>query len=210
MRWQTQDADGAHCATSSVRRRSCGTSAGGRKTCSGRVTAYRDFALWREQYPGGLSANEEAFATAALRRADRRRRGRQLAASALVAAVTIVAIAMLVLGGRARRRAGRRRPRACGREAGKLQVLGERDLLTYPTASLAYAIKSLELADTPSARLLALRVLQQGPVARIARTYADAGRSDEATGIGFSPTSEWVAWGGRDLVELVRREVDGV
>ena len=193
MRWQTQDADGAQLRDQLRQAARCGTSAGGRGPALVRRRLQGLRALART-VSGGLSANEEAFATAAARRADRRRRRRQLAASALAAAVTLVAIAMLVLWRQseaARREATAESLRA---EAGKLQVLGERDLLTYPTASLAYAIKSLELADTPSARLLALRVLQQAPVARIARTYPDAGRSDEASGIGFSPTSEWVAW----------------
>ncbi len=206
VRWQTQDADGAQLRDQLRQAAQLWHERGRPEDLLWSGVAYRDFALWRERYRGGLSANEEAFATAAARRADRRRRRRQLAASALVAAVTLVAIAMLVLWRQseaARREAMAESLRA---EAGKLQVLGERDLLTYPTASLAYAIKSLELADTPSARLLALRVLQQAPVARIARTYLDAARSDEASGIGFSPTSEWVAWGGRDLVELVHRD----
>ena len=112
---------------------------------------------------------EEAFAEAAKRRTGRRRRIRQLAVSTLLAAVAIVAVTMAVLWRRsevARQHATAESLRA---EAGKLQVIAERELLRYPTGALAYIMKSLELADTEAARLLALRVVQQNPVARIAR-----------------------------------------
>ena len=167
--------------------------------------AYRDFALWRERYPGGLTATEEAFAEAATRRAGRRRRVRRLAVATLVAAVAIVAVTMGVLWRSseiARQHATAESLRA---EAGMLQVIGERELASYPTASLAYAIKSLELADTPSARLLALRVVQQAPVARIARISQGYERRNWAMGVDFSPTGDWVGWGGDELVELLHR-----
>jgi hypothetical protein len=54
-------------------------------------------------------------------------------------------------------------------EAGKLLAMAEREAERYPTAALAYAIKSLEITDTEPARLLALKIVQQGPVARIAK-----------------------------------------
>ena len=85
-------------------------------------------------------------------------------------------------------------------EAGKLLVMGERELDRYPTGALAYTLKSLELADTEAARLLALRILQRVPVARIARV--SEALSNSATEIAFSPDGEWVAWGARQKAEI--------
>jgi hypothetical protein len=42
-------------------------------------SAYKEFQLWRERYPGGLSAVEEAFSVAMVRQAGRRRRRVRLA-----------------------------------------------------------------------------------------------------------------------------------
>jgi serine/threonine protein kinase/WD40 repeat protein len=52
-------------------------------------------------------------------------------------------------------------------EAGKLLALGQTRLEGDPTAALAYARASLELADSPEARRFAVKVLWRGPVARI-------------------------------------------
>ncbi len=50
-------------------------------------------------------------------------------------------------------------------EAQKLIALGQLELNDYPSTSVAYAIASLELADTPESRRLALEALWRGPVA---------------------------------------------
>ena len=86
-------------------------------------------------------------------------------------------------------------------EASKLLVLGEREFERYPTGALAYAMKGLELADTPVARLLALRVLQHAPVARL----APLGPKPGVTGA-FSPDGKWLAFGGFGTVGLLSRD----
>ena len=205
VRWQTQDADGAQLRDQLRQAAQLWHDRGRPEELLWSGVAFRDFALWRERYPGGLTAMEEAFAEAAKRRIGRRRRLRQLAVATLVAAMAIVAVTMGVLWRQseiARQNATAESLRA---EAGKLQAIGERELASYPTASLAYAIKSLELADTPSARVLALRVLQQAPVARIARISQGYERGNWAIGIDFSPNDEWVGWGGSERVELLHR-----
>ena len=216
VRWQTQDADGAQLRDQLRQSAQLWHDRGRPEELLWSGVAYRDFALWRERYPGGLTATEEAFAGAAKRRTGRRRRIRQLAVATLLAAVAIVAVTMAVLWRRseiARQHAAAESLRA---EAGKLQVIGERELLRYPTGALAYIMKSLELADTESARLLALRLVQQHPVARIARAsdareggpQGDSGRTGAenwAIGVAFHPTGEWAAWGGHRLVQLLDR-----
>ena len=52
-------------------------------------------------------------------------------------------------------------------EAGKLLAMAVAEIDRYPTAALAYARASLELADTREARLLAIRALAKGPPATV-------------------------------------------
>ena len=55
-------------------------------------------------------------------------------------------------------------------EAAKLLALGQLRLEDYPTATLAHAIASLELADTAEARRLGLEALWEGPTAFVVNT----------------------------------------
>ena len=50
-------------------------------------------------------------------------------------------------------------------ESAKLLALGSLEIDDSPTRAVAYALKSLELADTDEARLFALEALQRGPTA---------------------------------------------
>ncbi len=123
-------------------------------------TSFREYELWRERYQGKLTALEEQFAKAMTDRARRMRRLRRAAVAALVVALSAVAIVVSVLRHQAVQQARRA-------EAGKLVALGRNQLDTYPTAALAYARKSLEVADTAEGRRLALEALWRSPTARI-------------------------------------------
>jgi WD40 repeat protein len=160
VRWQTQDQEGAQLRDE-LRQAARAWDEHGRhddRLWSG--TAYREFALWRERYPGGLTETEEAFASAMASLATRRRRRRRLA----VAAVLLIAVGVGAVTTTLWRRSVAETRRA---EAGKLLALGIAEIDRYPTAALAYARASLELADTPEARRFAVKVLWRGPVARI-------------------------------------------
>ena len=74
VRWQTQDADGAQLRDQLRQAAQFWQDRGRPEDLLWSGTAYRDFAVWRERYPGGLSATEDAFAKAAERRAGRKRR----------------------------------------------------------------------------------------------------------------------------------------
>lgn len=76
------------------------------------------------------------------------------------------------------------------------------ELDSYPTAALAYAIKSLELADTDEARRFALRVLQGAPTAILALQNTDDGYHRLA----FSPNGEWLAVGGYWNGQILQRD----
>jgi hypothetical protein len=97
VRWQTQDADGAQVRDQLRQASQVWQERGRPEDLLWSGTAYRDFAVWRERYPGGLSATEEAFAGAAERRAGRKRRVKQIATAAIVAAIAIVAATTFAL-----------------------------------------------------------------------------------------------------------------
>ncbi|MBP2672191.1 MAG: pknB 15, partial [candidate division NC10 bacterium] len=154
-------------------------------------TAYQEFALWRGRHPGALTALEEEFARATT---DRARRLRRLRRAAVAAAIVILSAVAIVVSW-SRQQAMRQAERA---EASKLLALGRLDLDTYPTAALAYARKSLELADTPEARKFALDALWRGPVAR----FLPAAQIGKELGLGdkgwinntvLSPDGRWLA-----------------
>jgi WD40 repeat protein len=154
-------------------------------------TAFQEYQLWRERYPGGLSATEEAFGEAMTRHAERRKRRRRIALTAVIAALLIV---VGVIGGFWRRSVAETR-RA---EASKLLALGELEIDVEPTAGVAYALKSLELRDTPEARILALKALWQGPTAVILPPAQPETKEDRIFfhRIAFSPDGKWLAAAG--------------
>ena len=202
VRWRTQDADGTQLRDQLRQAAQAWQERGRPEDLLWSGTAYRDFTVWKERYTGGLSATEDAFVQAAARHVGRKRRRRRLAAAVGVAAVAAVAVTTSVLWRRSevsRRQAEAETRRA---EASKLLVMGERELARYPTAALAYTIKSLELADTEVGRLQATRVLQHAPVARLTGVGAATATSE----IAFSPNGEWIAWGGSQKVELLHWE----
>ena len=90
--------------------------------------------------------------------ATRRRRRRRVAVAAVF---SILLIGLAVVGSFWRRSVLETR-RA---EAQKLIALGQLELEDYPTATVAHAIASLELADSPEARQLAQAALWKGPTA---------------------------------------------
>jgi hypothetical protein len=182
VRWRTQDADGAELRQQLRQAARLWNDRGRSDDLLWSGTSYRDFSLWRERNTSELTGTEAAFAAAAIRRNTRQRRRRRLAMVAAFAAAVTVAVGASALyrnADRARARAEAETRRA---ESGRLLILAERDLDRDPTGTLAFVVKSLELADTAAGRLLALRVLQQSPIARIAPI-----ESKTAIVRGFSP-----------------------
>jgi WD40 repeat protein len=191
VRWQTQDADAAQLRDQLRQAARTWDDQGRTDDTLWTGAAYREFASWRERYPGGLTETEEAFASAMTSLAERRRRRRRAAA---VAAVVVFATVAVVFAGLWRRSVYETR-RA---EAGKLLALGRTEIDRYPTAALAYAHRSLELADTFEARRFAVEILWRGPVARI----LPVGRMAAQVGVegpeffqntALSPDGAWLA-----------------
>jgi WD40 repeat protein len=145
-------------------------------------TAFREYQLWRERYSGGLTKTEEAFAQAMVERANRQRRRKRLAiASAFTFLLGVVAVV-----GVSRQQAVWQARRA---QASQLVALGRVEIDRYPTATLAYAGKSLEVADNLEARRLAVEALWGGPTARI----LPLGINTNSWSAEFSPDGRWLA-----------------
>ena len=168
--------------------------------------SYREYVTWRGRYEGSLSTLEEGFAQGMIALAGRRRRRRRIAFATLLAAAVGVALVTSSLWHRsesARQRAEAETQRA---EASTLLALGQRELAAYPTAALAYVLKSLELADTEVGRVFALRVLQHAPTMILVPAGQERGPNANAYSAVFSPNGEWLGVGGASRVQLLRRD----
>jgi WD40 repeat protein len=156
VRWQTQDTEGAQLRDELRQAAQMWDQHDRSADLLWTGTAFREFQLWRERYPGGLSETEEAFAGAMVAHAERSRRRRR----AVVASTFVVLLAVLTVVGGFWRRSVKEARRA---EAAKLSSLAQLQLEKHPTATIAYAIASLELADSPEVRRLVVKALWAGP-----------------------------------------------
>ena len=182
VRWQTQDQEGAQLRDELRQAARAWDEHDRQDDRMWTGTAFREYQLWRERYPGGLTDLEEAFAAAMTSLATRRKRRRRIAA---VVGVAVLLAVLAVVTGLWRRSVLETR-RA---EASKLLTLGHAALAEERTEALAYSIASLELSDIPEARRLALRVLWAGPPA----TAIPDGEG--AWGLAFAPDGRQIAVG---------------
>ena len=158
VRWRTQDTEGVQLRDELRQAAQIWEQHSRTEDLLWTGTAFREFQLWRERYPGGLTTAEEQFAAAMSSHAERRKRRRRLTVTAaFVALLTVLA----VVGG-FWRQAMREALRA---EASKLLALAQVQVETDPTEALALATSSLELADTAEARSFVMRVLWEAPPA---------------------------------------------
>ena len=164
VRWQTQDEEGAQLRDELRHAARSWEEHGRQDDRLWTGTAFREFQLWSERYPGGLTETEEAFAAAMTALAGRRRRRRRMAVAAVLVIATVVAAATTALW----RRSVLHERRA---EAQKLIAMGQVRLKDDPTAALAHATQSLELADSEEARFLALEALWEGPTAFVVNDF---------------------------------------
>jgi WD40 repeat protein len=162
-------------------------------------TSFREYQVWRERYPGGLSELEETFARAMVAHAGHRRRVRRMVVAAGFAAVVLVASGLGVLLRKSQHETRRAEAAAAQREAAQLLALGRLWLRDSPNAALAYAIASLERADNDPARRFAVEALWQGPPARFLSENFLPYTCD------WSPDGSWLALGGEAGAVLVNR-----
>jgi WD40 repeat protein/DNA-binding winged helix-turn-helix (wHTH) protein len=199
VRWQTQDADGAQLRDQLRQAAQLWNERGRREELLWTGASYLDYRAWRSCYPGQLSSVEEDFAQAMAGLANRRRRRRRIALATAGAAMAGGLGMLAVLWSRSESARGRAHVEALRAEASKLLALGQTEKERHPTGALAYAIKSLELADTEEARRFALRVMQAGPTA----LYAPALPEEHASEVDFSPDGRWLSLAGFGTLQLL-------
>jgi WD40 repeat protein len=192
VRWRTQDADSARLRDELRQAARLWDEHDRSDDRLWTGVAYREFAVWRERYPGGLTETEEAFTRAMTSLATRRRRRRR---TAVAAAFAILLVGLAVVGF-FWQRSVRETRRA---EAQKLVALGMLRMDDYPTATLAYATRSIELADSEEARFLALEALWEGPTAFVINENGTRQAS-------FSHDGSWLVqqMAGRELAVISR------
>jgi len=188
VRWQTQDADAAQLRDQLRQAARTWDEHDRTKDYLWTGGAYREFTVWQEGYPGGLSEIEEQFAHAMTAHARHRKRHRRIA----VAAAFLGLLTVLGVVGVSRQQAIAEANRA---EAAKLLALGQVHLEDDPTEALCFAAASLELADTEEARIFALRALWAGPPALILEMDAPRGGGGYPIPT-FSPDGRWLAVAG--------------
>jgi DNA-binding winged helix-turn-helix (wHTH) protein/WD40 repeat protein len=179
LRWQTQDADAAQLRDQLRQAARTWNEHNRSDDLLWTGSVYREFAVWRERYLGGLSEIEAAFAAAMTAHAKRRKRRRR------TAAVMAFAVLLVVLGviGVSRQQAIAESRRA---EAANVFSLAQLQVGEYPTAAIAYAIASLELSDNPEVRRLVLETLWRGPTEIRLPTVSHFS-------LDFSPDGRWLA-----------------
>jgi WD40 repeat protein len=186
VRWRAQDAEGAYLRDQLRQAARAWHDRGRPEDLLWSGTSYREFELWRERYPGGLTANEESFAEAMTRHARRRRQRRRTAVASAFVFLVVVLAGVLGLWRRsedARQQAVTEAQRA---EASRLVMLGRLEMEDDPTVALAYTTKSLELADLPAAREQVMAALWRGPMRFV---LSPVGTMDAV----FSPDGRWLA-----------------
>jgi len=185
VRWQTQDADAVQLRDQL--RQAARTWDEHERTDDMLWTgsAFREYAVWRERYHGGLSELEEDFAVAMTSLATRRRRRRRIVTTTAVVFLAAVAIALLALW----RRSVHETRRA---EAAKLLALAQARLAEDPTEALALTTASLEISDTREAREFVMRVLWTAPPALELEVETQMQRRE----VSFSPDGRRVAVAG--------------
>ncbi len=196
VRWQTQEAESAQLRDQ-LRQASQVWAERGRSDdllWTGR--AFGEFELWRQRYPGGLTATENAFAQAMTHHANKNKRKQRFAATTVFVLLLVVAAALSILWRQAMTERDKAIAQAKRAEANKVLALGSSLSDADVSTRLAYALASLELYDTPDARMFALQTLSEGPPALVVENI-DADRAD------FSSNGKWLAVGGRGTLYLI-------
>jgi len=186
VRWQTQDADAAQFRDQLRQAARLWHDRGRPRDLVWSGASHRELAVWLENYPGGLSAAEQAFVDAADEQAGRRRRRRWRMAAGAFLALTAVAMSLAWLWRDSVQQARRA-------EALLLRARSQERLSTDTPLALAFATASLERDDDPAVRALALESLWRGPMP-LSLVIDPTGKSIAAD-VDLSPDRRWLSLG---------------
>jgi DNA-binding winged helix-turn-helix (wHTH) protein/WD40 repeat protein len=184
--WQIRDADAARLRDQLRQAAQLWEARGRPRELLWTGAPYREFRVWRDTYPGGLSTSETAFADAMAVHARRRKRRRRLAAaSVLVAAVAVAAVTSWLW----------RRSELQTRRLESRQLIEDarRAMDRSPPIGFASALASLEVMDSREARRLALEALWRSPMPLIVDSPLPL--PHVFTGGGISPDGMWLVNG---------------
>lgn len=188
LRWQTQDADSAQLRDQLRQAADLWEQRNRSVDLLWTGAAFLEFQVWRQRYPGGLTATEEAFARAMAERANRSRKQKRMA----VAFIFVLLLVVVAIISNFWRQATVARDNAVAQvrrtEASKALVLGRSNPDADPSTKLAYALASLQLSDSPDARLFALQTESAGSAANVIQIP-----NVIISGIRFSPDGKWLA-----------------
>jgi len=191
VRWQAQDEEGALLRDQLKQAVHLWEEKGRPADLLWSGTAYQEFKLWRERYPGSLTVLEEDFARSMEDKARRKKRLVRLALSTAFLMITAIAIAIGISRHQATSARDQARSEALRAESSKLLALAELRLREDPTEALAFTIASLEQADTDEARTFAMKALWEAPPA-----FELIGGSQAVKIPTFSPDGKWLAAAG--------------
>ncbi|HEX9189845.1 MAG TPA: winged helix-turn-helix domain-containing protein, partial [Vicinamibacteria bacterium] len=200
VRWQTQDADGGQLRDQLRQAARLWHERGRPEDLLWTGASLLDYRAWRARYRGGLSALEADFAGNMTALAGRRRRRRRIAVAAALAASLAVATGALGLWRRSEHALEQAQAEVRSREAAQILSLGRLRLEDQPSAALAYALASLERADTPAGRRFAVEALWRGPTETI------FGRPEGAVSVAFSPGGRFLAYSNDQGTRLQPRD----
>jgi len=191
VRWQTQDADASPLRDQLRQAARLWRAKGRPNDLLWAGTSYREFALWRERYPGALTAVETEFAEAMTKHAQRKRRRRSVVIAALLLGLLAVAVTVTTLWQRSEHQARRL-------EAQRFYEIGRRVIDTSPPEALAWSIASLEFEDDPAVRRLALQTLWRTPMPQVIEEFNGGGKGAVAISSRFSPNGRCLVTGTGD------------
>jgi len=194
VRWQTQDEESAQLRDQLRQSSQMWQQRNRSQDLLWTGAAYLEFQAWRQTYSGGLTPTEEAFAHAMTARATKSRRQRR----AVISAIIVVLLIVVAVFANSWREEKQSRESA---EASKVLALGRNELQKDPTVAVAYAIASLQIADTANGRQFALEALSKAPPASI-----EPNLPIRPTFLQFSPDGNWLAAGGAMGLRLLRRD----
>jgi WD40 repeat protein len=198
VRWQTQDAESAQLRDELRQAAQLWERKARSQDLLWTGTAYLEYQAWRQRYPGGLTATEEAFAKAMIRRVNRRRTRHRIATILLVAALSCIVLVIGSLWRNATTAKDQALSEAKRAEAGKVLMLARAQPNLDPSKLLGHALASLLLSDTKDGRHLVLDALSKGPPAQFIRlplkyTYF----------FDFSPNDHWALAGSVNGIQLL-------